>query len=167
MRWLICYNLPLSMAAVLVDLEKLRHFHAAHFPDQPVPDLQTASALSHTTAAGQVFTDEGDDDLGYYEDGVKRTLTNEQIGMFRHSEIRRLLQERRRKTEADFDGHERSDGQPKYPVKFKTKIHDDSRGDGKGLQARGRAVAETAMKPDNPNVGNQTQKLVQYAEDER
>lgn len=32
-----------------------------------------------------------DDDLGYYPDGVKRTLTDEQIAMFRHSEIYSLV----------------------------------------------------------------------------
>lgn len=31
-----------------------------------------------------------DDGLGYYPDGVKRTLTDEQIAMFRHSEIQAL-----------------------------------------------------------------------------
>ena len=34
------------------------------------------------------------DDLGYYPDGVKRTLTNEQIAMFRHSEIYSILRAR-------------------------------------------------------------------------
>lgn len=42
----------------------------------------------------------GDDDgLGYYPDGVKRTLTDDQIAMFRHSEIQVLLRERRRRRE--------------------------------------------------------------------
>ena len=36
-----------------------------------------------------------DDGLGYYDDGVKRTLTDEQIAMFRHSEIQAILKERR------------------------------------------------------------------------
>jgi len=40
-----------------------------------------------------------DDGLGYYEDGVKRTLTDEQIAMFRHSEIETLLREKRRAEE--------------------------------------------------------------------
>ncbi|KAJ4398454.1 hypothetical protein N0V85_006272 [Neurospora sp. IMI 360204] len=31
--------------------------------------------------------DEDDDGLGYYPDGVKRTLTDEQIAIFRHSEL--------------------------------------------------------------------------------
>ncbi|KAK7713477.1 hypothetical protein SLS64_004727 [Diaporthe eres] len=34
--------------------------------------------------------DEDDDGLGYYPDGVKRTLTDEQIAMFRHSETQAL-----------------------------------------------------------------------------
>lgn len=33
---------------------------------------------------------EEDDGLGYYDDGVKRTLTDDQIEIFRHSEIREL-----------------------------------------------------------------------------
>ena len=37
--------------------------------------------------------EEEDDGLGYYDDGVKRTLTDEQIGMFRHSEIEQLVRE--------------------------------------------------------------------------
>lgn len=40
-----------------------------------------------------------DDGLGYYEDGVKRTLTDEQIAMFRQSEIHALLRDRRLKAE--------------------------------------------------------------------
>ncbi len=36
------------------------------------------------------FVDEDDDGLGYYDDGVKRTLTDEQIAIFRHSEMEAL-----------------------------------------------------------------------------
>ena len=43
---------------------------------------------------------EEDDGLGHYSDGVKRTLTDEQIAMFRHSEIESLLRERRHIEEA-------------------------------------------------------------------
>lgn len=50
--------------------------------------------------AHEEYYDEDDDGLGYYEDGVKRTLTDEQIAMFRHSEIQRILLERRRRQEA-------------------------------------------------------------------
>ncbi len=37
---------------------------------------------------------EEDDGLGYYPDGVKRTLTDEQVAMFRHSEIYSLIRKR-------------------------------------------------------------------------
>ena len=41
------------------------------------------------------------DDLGYYADGVKRTLTEEQIAMFRHSEIYALLRIRQKERELE------------------------------------------------------------------
>lgn len=44
-----------------------------------------------------------EDDLGYYDDGVKRTLTDEQIEIFRHSELREL-QRRQEKAAADSKG---------------------------------------------------------------
>lgn len=44
-----------------------------------------------------------EDDLGYYPDGVKRALTDEQIAIFRHSEIQALLKERRREEEVRED----------------------------------------------------------------
>jgi hypothetical protein len=49
-----------------------------------------------------------EDELGYYADGVKRTLTDSQIAIFRHSEIQALLRDRRRAEEArpsSFEGH--------------------------------------------------------------
>lgn len=42
-----------------------------------------------------MYYDEEDDGLGYYPDGTKRTLTDEQIAMFRHSEIQAILRQRR------------------------------------------------------------------------
>ena len=81
-------------------VDQLRTFHAAHFPGQTVPDLiacpynpfgQTES--SHDVDIGHNNDDDGV--LGFYQDGVKRTLTEGQIKMFRHSEIQRLLSERR------------------------------------------------------------------------
>lgn len=52
---------------------------------------------------------EEEDDLGYYPDGVKRTLTDEQIRIFRHSEIHAL---RREKELAEEARAERSREQP-------------------------------------------------------
>lgn len=42
------------------------------------------------TADDEYLQNEEDDGLGYYEDGVKRTLTDEQIAIFRHSELESL-----------------------------------------------------------------------------
>lgn len=37
--------------------------------------------------------EEEDDGLGYYEDGVKRTLTDEQVEMFKHTEMEQMIRE--------------------------------------------------------------------------
>ena len=42
---------------------------------------------------------EDSDGLGWYPDGVKRTLTDEQIAMFRHSEVQAILRARRHRNE--------------------------------------------------------------------
>jgi len=51
----------------------------------------------------EYYEESEDDGLGYYNDGVKRTLTDEQIAIFRHSEIQALLRERRHAEEAKGD----------------------------------------------------------------
>jgi len=50
-----------------------------------------------------VVEEEEEEDLGYYEDGVKRTLTDQQIEMFRHSELHQLehAERLRREEEAE------------------------------------------------------------------
>lgn len=39
------------------------------------------------------YDEEEEDDLGYYPDGVKRTLTDAQIAIFRHTELQEMLSE--------------------------------------------------------------------------
>ncbi|KAK4899834.1 hypothetical protein LTR28_001492, partial [Elasticomyces elasticus] len=74
--------------------DDLRAFHATHFSGAPPPPAFFADPayLASVTA-------EEDDNLGCYPDGVKRTITDEQIAIFRHSEIQTLLKERRREQE--------------------------------------------------------------------
>lgn len=48
--------------------------------------------------------DEEDEYLGYYPDGVKRTLTDQQIEIFRHSEIHSLRRQEELAREALSDG---------------------------------------------------------------
>ncbi|KAK4968163.1 hypothetical protein LTR66_011841, partial [Elasticomyces elasticus] len=78
----------------IVTEDDLRAFHATHFSGAPPPPAFFADPayLASVTA-------EEDDNLGCYPDGVKRTITDEQIAIFRHSEIQTLLKERRREQE--------------------------------------------------------------------
>lgn len=69
-----------------VTSEDLASFHIKHFG--------TAVSEIGINPGYQEFED--DDGLGYYEDGYKRTLTDEQVAIFRHSEIQELLKEQRR-----------------------------------------------------------------------
>lgn len=80
--------------------EDLRAFHLSHFAGSALP------ATLITEAEHQAFPEDEDDGLGYYADGVKRTLTDEQIAMFRHSEIETLLRERRLRLEAEAETEE-------------------------------------------------------------
>lgn len=76
-------------------IERLRNFHATHFGNRPVPELNAAQDAT-IPAAQESFTGEDHSpQLGYYEDGTQRTLTDLQIKMFRHSEVQRIVQERR------------------------------------------------------------------------
>ncbi|CAG8953065.1 hypothetical protein HYFRA_00003260 [Hymenoscyphus fraxineus] len=86
------------MAAIDISQDDLSSFHASHF---------SAVSVNHFSQhfLGPVedeFTaeEEDNDGLGYYADGGKRTLTDEQIAIFRHSEIETLLRERRHAIEA-------------------------------------------------------------------
>lgn len=78
------------------EVSQLREFHAQHFPQQPVPSLTgRIEQVEANPATDSGLPPENSSGLGYYRDGTKRTLTDEQIEMFRHSEIQRLLNERR------------------------------------------------------------------------
>lgn len=84
------------------DCEKLISFHQTHFPGIAVPESLVVSQQWHEEKEEEEDEEE-EDDLGYYHDGVKRSLTDEQIKLFRHSEIQRLLAERRQTQDAKPD----------------------------------------------------------------
>ncbi|KAF4974143.1 hypothetical protein FZEAL_8908 [Fusarium zealandicum] len=74
-----------------VSKDDLFAFHEAHFSQASLSSF--GSSFVHPTSLQPDQTDahydawdEQDDGLGYYPDGVKRTLTDEQIEIFRHSE---------------------------------------------------------------------------------
>ncbi|KAJ5371936.1 Protein of unknown function DUF3807 [Penicillium concentricum] len=89
-----------------VTVDDLQAFQSNHFPGQQLAVFPLEN--DQTT----------DDDLGHYPDGVKRTLTDEQIRIFRHSEIHALLRERQLKDdETQYQARmqssrDRSEGKP-------------------------------------------------------
>ncbi|KAI7330052.1 hypothetical protein KC315_g5876 [Hortaea werneckii] len=80
------------IAAPVVTEDDLLAFQSTHFGDDTKPDNWFVDA---ETALNVQPAWEEDEDLGFYADGAKRTLTDQQIEMFRHSEIEQLLRERR------------------------------------------------------------------------
>ena len=80
---LIVMNVP------TVTPDDLAAFHSRHFSSRiGCPQRHLSQNL---------FMQEPDteDSLGCYADGMKRTLTDEQVAMFRHTEVQRLLKEKR------------------------------------------------------------------------
>jgi hypothetical protein len=78
-------------------------FHEAHFSKLATDHFQThflrpdhppAQETTYNEADEEEYYEEEDDGLGYYPDGVKRTLTDEQIAIFRHSELEALRRAR-------------------------------------------------------------------------
>ena len=109
-----------------LDATKLKQFHAMHFTGQPVPDISNVHPQNNLDH--QVETEHAemnDDGLGHYEDGVKRTLTDDQIKMFRNSEIQRLLAARRREAESrDEDIAEAGDKREEQDDKVHPRVRD-------------------------------------------
>ncbi|KAJ5577445.1 uncharacterized protein N7459_006409 [Penicillium hispanicum] len=80
------------------DYEDLQAFQVQHFPGHSL------SSLAPVTPTVEAHQEVEEDDLGYYPDGVKRTLTDEQIRIFRHSEVHALLRARQlERDEAEYE----------------------------------------------------------------
>ncbi|KAM0440975.1 hypothetical protein ACHAPT_000279 [Fusarium lateritium] len=78
-----------------VSKDDLFAFHEAHFSQAGIASFGTTfiNPPDHQHIQDDMSYDaweEEDDGLGYYPDGVKRTLTDEQIEIFRHSELEAL-----------------------------------------------------------------------------
>ncbi|PWY69880.1 hypothetical protein BO83DRAFT_389998 [Aspergillus eucalypticola CBS 122712] len=109
-----------------ITIEDLHAFQAKHFPGSVIaqtPQLQTQQVTntnqpeeypSYNHEAQYTLEEEQyeyyyyeeeeeEEDLGYYPDGVKRTLTDEQIRIFRHSEIHALRREKELREEEEAD----------------------------------------------------------------
>ncbi len=98
--------------------EELVAFHDAHFSQAAAANfgsqyLFPTDGTDNSIApqdGGKYYNDQeyDDDGLGFYSDGVKRTLTDEQIAMFRHSELEALRR-------AEDKGQNKYSGQTKGP----------------------------------------------------
>lgn len=65
-----------------------------HFSSYFIENLTAIKENAYDANDEYFEEDEDEDGLGYYSDGVKRTLTDEQIAIFRHSEIENLRREK-------------------------------------------------------------------------
>ncbi|XPS70383.1 hypothetical protein M3J09_002604 [Ascochyta lentis] len=92
--------MPFQLPTVTV--EDLRDFHAKHFPHAPAPQY-VLHGVESDLAEG--YCEEEESGLGCYGDNTPRTLTDEQIAMFRHSEIQAIIRRRRQQRE-NGDGSE-------------------------------------------------------------
>lgn len=76
-------------------------FYEAHFSQGALSSFGSnfLNPTGEYQPQDEVWEEEGDDDdgLGYYEDGVKRTLTDEQIEIFRHSELEELRKQQEKR----------------------------------------------------------------------
>ena len=108
--------------------EDLYAFHARIFGSSaPIQRFCTEQELHDDATNKKIFRAE-DDDLGYYPDGNKRTLTNEQIAMFRHSEIYSILRERQvRKENLEADGGDQFETVASQPEENPTTLPDEER----------------------------------------
>ncbi|KAL6892682.1 hypothetical protein HDV57DRAFT_192691 [Trichoderma longibrachiatum] len=87
-------ELPFDIPQITSD--ELLAFQQSHFSNEAAAEFGHTftslppQATSEHQPCEDWWEEEEDDGLGYYEDGVKRTLTDAQIAIFRHSEIREL-----------------------------------------------------------------------------
>jgi len=99
--------------ANLLQQDDLYAFHARVFSsiDPPAHLVSTRDDLFNGATLDYNDRDENDD-LGYYPDGNKRTLTDNQVAIFRDSEIYSILRERQvRRENREADGDERSESE--------------------------------------------------------
>ncbi|KAI1334390.1 hypothetical protein F5Y15DRAFT_291660 [Xylariaceae sp. FL0016] len=88
---------PISEALVVPEVTQteIDSFHETHFGSNALhcfqdQFLRPEDGEKDDEQYEDHYNEADEDDLGYYPDGVKRTLTDEQIAIFRHSELEGL-----------------------------------------------------------------------------
>jgi hypothetical protein len=93
----VCFFHLSSLQIINISEDDLRAFHAKHFPHSAAPEY-ILSGYSPGAAEEQyedADAEDEEDELGWYPDGTKRTLTDAEIAILRHSEIQAILRKRR------------------------------------------------------------------------
>ncbi|EEH17581.2 hypothetical protein PABG_00144 [Paracoccidioides brasiliensis Pb03] len=129
----------------------LQEFHARHFPGRSNdPDYSLM-----LTGIDEQFDE---DDLGYYADGTKRTLTDQQVEIFRHSEIQRLQREKRLKEIAD-----KGDAEVEFQVDEKSDDTTRLKRQGKSRSSQDHQAMEYDEEEHNIMDRKITQGTIQYS----
>ncbi|OJJ46087.1 hypothetical protein ASPZODRAFT_16685 [Penicilliopsis zonata CBS 506.65] len=140
-----------------VTLEDLQAFQAEHFPGHAtsLTSGYTYGQQSYEESYEETYeVDPDDDGLGYYEDGVKRTLTDEQIEIFRHSEIHALLREKQLKEEALAEEREREMDEKTNAATNATPVEQDKNRD---------SINETQLDQSQPGKNTRHQDAATHA----
>ncbi|KAL5621301.1 hypothetical protein BROUX41_006771 [Berkeleyomyces rouxiae] len=113
--------MPITPGALIppnITLSELKQFHDELFSPAsvaafgadfvpPKPQMGDISTHSYENDDEYAAMDEDHDDLGYYPDGTQRTLTDEQVRIFRQSELKEMLKNwQKRKATAEIHGVE-------------------------------------------------------------
>ena len=101
------FNLP------TIKVEDLNAFHVQHFGALPHGGGRERRAQNADDNSYE------DNDLGDYNDGTKRSLTDDEVAWFRAKEIRQLLQERKARKIAQATGEDALQTQQQPPVSRK------------------------------------------------
>ncbi|KAL7799429.1 hypothetical protein V8C43DRAFT_302888 [Trichoderma afarasin] len=97
-------ELPFKIPQITSD--ELLQFQQRHFSSEATADFAQSFTNLPPQESSEAYLyeeweeEEEDDGLGYYKDGVKRTLTDEQIAIFRHSELRELRKQQEKQSQS-------------------------------------------------------------------
>ncbi|CRG92032.1 hypothetical protein PISL3812_09087 [Talaromyces islandicus] len=136
-----------------VTMEDLVKFQTEHFHHLQFPFHAAENDVYYGEYYEEEYAEEEEDeeDLGYYEDGVKRTLSDEQVKIFRHSEIHSLLRERQRLREEEEGNEEEEEKYEAMDVLPGNSLVDEGQKTGLA-EIDGQKANATETEPTGPSV---------------
>ncbi|CAK4030835.1 Hypothetical predicted protein [Lecanosticta acicola] len=103
--------------------DDLLNFQIKHFGDDTRPAEWFISKERALNFADEQV--EYENDLGYYPDGVKRTLTDEQIAIFRRRELYEMQRDQQRAREEAAEERAQDGDEPRSPASDVSELEDD------------------------------------------